>query len=56
MSSISSSKSHLSGAGYDEAGGAKAMFDMQQQDNPFALPPDEKIFTFKEEQKHSKLV
>lgn len=32
------------------------MFDMQQQENPFALPPDEKIFTFKEEQKHSKLV
>lgn len=42
----------MSGAGK----GKGSIFDMQDSDNPFALPPDEKIFTFKEEQKQQKMV
>jgi hypothetical protein len=54
MSSISSSKSALSGhkmnrSGYD--GG----YDDGDIDNPFRIPPDEKIFSFKEEEKERKI-
>lgn len=60
MSTISSSKSHISnqggGHGGYEDGNKGSIFDMDHSENPFALPPDEKIFTFKEEQKHHKMV
>lgn len=48
---MNSSKSHISGQK-----GKGSIFDMNDGDNPFALPPDEKIFTFKEEQKQQKMV
>ena len=56
MSTISSSKSALSG--HDK--GQKSNYDGQNPydddiDNPFRIPPDEKIFTFKEEEKEKKI-
>lgn len=55
MSSISS-KSGISGhhkmnrSGYDGVG-----YDDTDIDNPFRIPPDEKIFSFKEEEKDRKI-
>ena len=65
MSSISSSKSGLSGhhggggklnrSGYDGMGGYGGIGDDGDIDNPFRIPPDEKIFSFKEEEKDRKI-
>ena len=51
MSTISSSKS-----GQSEHGGHnKSLYDGgYDDDNPFRIPPDEKIFSFKEEEKERK--
>jgi hypothetical protein len=51
MSEYSIAKSHASSASSKQRP-FKSMFDdMRKDDNPFAFPADEKIFTFKEEQK-----
>lgn len=53
MSTISSSKSGMS---HDDrrGGGTKSLYD-GDEDNPFRIPPDEKIFSFKEEEKERKI-
>lgn len=53
MSTISSSKSGMS---HDDrrGGGPKSLYD-GDEDNPFRIPPDEKIFSFKEEEKERKI-
>lgn len=51
MSEYSIAKSHASSASSKQRP-LKSIFDyMQKEENPFAFPPDEKIFTFKEEEK-----
>ena len=56
MSTYSSSKSNASRHGDDNKGGNYGtMFDMASEDNPFKVPPDEKIFSFKEEEKERKI-
>ena len=52
MSSLSSSKSDNSGA-KDNNFNNDDQNDINQ--NPFIIPPDEKIFTFKEEEKEQKM-
>ena len=65
MSTLSSSKSVISNT-QSEAGGKNAnrtgnsfydsTTDESSMRNPFSAPPDEKIFSFKEEEKERKLV
>jgi hypothetical protein len=52
MSTISSSKSALSAD--DNKNKKNAMYDVDEN-NPFRIPPDEKIFSFKEEEKERKI-
>ena len=54
MSSVSSSKSGQSGQ-KDFKGNQQSFYGQQDDSNPFKIPPDEKIFTFKEEEKERKL-
>lgn len=51
MSTISSSKSAMSQN--DNQRTKKSLYD-DDEDNPFRIPPDEKIFSFKEEEKERK--
>jgi hypothetical protein len=54
MSSVASSKSNLSAKGSKT--NFKSMFDVgATEENPFKCPEDEKIFTFKEEEKQRRL-
>lgn len=50
MSSINSSKSGLT-----HHHKTKPLYDADDDSNPFRAPPDEKIFTFKEEEKERKI-
>lgn len=50
MSTISSSKSAMSN---NDNRTKKSVYD-DDEDNPFRIPPDEKIFSFKEEEKERK--
>jgi hypothetical protein len=58
MSSVGSSKSGMSGCqGNKEGGNHKAngsFYDGDEEENPFKIPADEKIFSFKEEEKDRK--
>ena len=53
MSTITSSKSNNSG--YNDNHRTKRSLYGDDEDNPFRIPPDEKIFSFKEEEKERKL-
>ncbi|MFS8159530.1 MAG: hypothetical protein ACMG6E_04825 [Candidatus Roizmanbacteria bacterium] len=55
MSTISSSKSGHSRDGRNK-NADNSQYDQYQDDNPFKIPPDEKIFSFKEEEKDRKNV
>lgn len=55
MSSISSSKSGLSGHKETRNKITGSIYDNDDESNPFRIPPDEKIFTFKEEEKDRKV-
>jgi hypothetical protein len=54
MSTITSSKSH-NNSNYFEHSKRHLYDDDVDEDNPFRIPPDEKIFSFKEEEKERKL-
>lgn len=43
----------MSGRGGRDIG--DTMYDAGGEDNPFKIPPDEKIFSFKEEEKERKI-
>ena len=58
MSSINSSKSGLHSApkdGHRPKGTPSSIYGYDDETNPFRVPPDEKIFTFKEEEKERKM-
>jgi len=59
MSSLSSSKSGFShnkdNRNRMTGGGGGSAYDQDDESNPFRIPPDEKIFTFKEEEKDRKI-
>ncbi len=57
MSTISSSKSGQSGRnGKGRGYGDNSQYGVGDEENPFRIPPDEKIFSFKEEEKERKNV
>ena len=55
MSSINSSKTGLSHHDHKNKTGMGSAYDIDDESNPFRIPPDEKIFTFKEEEKERKI-
>jgi hypothetical protein len=55
MSSINSSKSGLSGHKDNRNRDGGSVYDNDDESNPFRIPADEKIFTFKEEEKERKI-
>jgi hypothetical protein len=55
MSSISSSKSGFSHHKDNKNKMNGSAYDQDDESNPFRIPPDEKIFTFKEEEKERKI-
>jgi hypothetical protein len=54
MSTISSSKSGMSGRADGPGKRAHSVYGADDEENPFRIPPDEKIFSFKEEEKERK--